>query len=257
MVDQVLPRLAVSEPAVYTIRVQGLLDPDWSGQLGDLHVAIESAGPASPVTRIAGRVADQAALNGTPNLLYQLGLPLLSLERLVGGRAYTFLDDAVRSTAWYSEVLAGGFRAGPREEKGMGPVEVIVVAFPGNQFKGDILPALHDIVDQGLIRIFDLVFVKKDAEGNVEAVELAEMDPTQGLQFEAVTDDVSGLLSPEDVQRVGEMMEPNSSGALLLFEHVWATRLQDAILGANGMLIFNERIPRDVVEEALSAAAEA
>ena len=138
----------------------------------------------------------------------------------------------------------------------VGPIEYLVVAFPGNKFKGEIIPALAELVENETIRILDLVFIIKDEEGNVAAVELAEVDPEDeaaGMTDIASID--SGLLNEDDIAIAAEALEPNSSAGLLVFENVWATRFAQAVLNADGRLVANERIPYDIVQAALAYAA--
>src|SRR5688500_19818271 len=117
-----------------------------------------------------------------------------------------------------------------------GPVDLVLLRFPGNQFTGEIAPALGDLVSSGTIRIIDLVFVTKDADGNVAGVELADLGDA-GAAFEDIDGEVSGLLTDEDIDAAGEELEPNSSAALLMFENAWAGRFVDAVLAANGELV--------------------
>lgn len=135
----------------------------------------------------------------------------------------------------------------------LGPVEMIVVAFPGNRFTGEVVPALQDLIDRGLIRVIDLVFVTKDADGTVAAVELSDVDPDLRAAFDPVVAELTGLVSEEDVEDLGEALDPDSSAAVLLFEHVWAGRFAEAVEGSGGELAFSMRIPRDVVAELTSA----
>ena len=137
----------------------------------------------------------------------------------------------------------------------IGPVEILVVAFPGNQFTGEVAPALADLVESGLIRVIDLVFVGKDAAGEVVAMELSELDEGIGAAFGAVVEEPSGLLSDEDIADLGADLEPNSSAALLLFEHVWAIRFRDALVNSGGELVASIRIPKEVVDEVVAGAA--
>jgi hypothetical protein len=136
----------------------------------------------------------------------------------------------------------------------MGPVEYLIVEFPGNQFKGEILPALIELTDNGTIRIIDLLFIKKDANGDVEWFELEAMAEAEASDFDDLDGEIDDLLNEEDVEIAAEMLEPNSSAAMLVFENVWATRLRDAIRDANGRLVDNARIPAEIVEAALEAA---
>jgi uncharacterized membrane protein len=138
----------------------------------------------------------------------------------------------------------------------IGPIEYVVVGFPGNKFKGEIIPALAELVENGTIRIIDLVFILKDEEGNVAAVELADLDPEDEATAMADISDVdAGLLNEDDIALAAEELEPNSSAGLLVFENVWATRFAEAVRNADGRLLANERIPYDVVQAALAYAA--
>ena len=131
----------------------------------------------------------------------------------------------------------------------LGPVELLVVKFPGNQFKGEIAPALTDLVENGTIRVIDILFANKDADGTVEMVEVNDLDDADVRRFDPVVTDVTDLLNAEDVDALTRALEPNSSAALLLFENTWATRFRDALVNANAELVLYERIPRAVIEE--------
>jgi hypothetical protein len=141
----------------------------------------------------------------------------------------------------------------------LGPVELLVVKFPGNQFKGEIAPALTDLVEQGTIRVIDILFVNKDADGTVEMVEINDLDDDNYTVFDPVVSDVTSLLTADDVAAFSAALEPNSSAALLLFENSWATRFRDALVNANAELVVSERLPRAAVEALLAerVAAEA
>jgi Family of unknown function (DUF6325) len=137
----------------------------------------------------------------------------------------------------------------------LGPIELLVVKFPGNQFKGEIAPALTELVEGGIIRVVDILFVRKGPDGAVEAVEINDLDDDDLAVFDPVIADVTGLLTDEDVRHFSQALENNSSAALLLFEHTWATRFRDAVLNAKGELLVSERIPKAVIDELLAAKA--
>jgi hypothetical protein len=138
----------------------------------------------------------------------------------------------------------------------VGPVEYMIVAFPGNQFKGEVIPALQELVDNGTINVIDLAFVIKDAEGNMAALEAGDLDSDVGAAFAKLGGANGGLLNQEDLEAAAEELEPNSSAALLVWEDVWATKLRDAILNAGGELLDLERLPGDVVQAAVDWAHE-
>ena len=136
----------------------------------------------------------------------------------------------------------------------IGPVEYLIVAFPGNQFKGEIIPALADLVEAGTIRIIDLAFVMKDADGAVVTAELGDLDSEVFKAFDALSPETMGLLNEEDLAAAGEELDPNSSAALLVWEDTWATTLRDAILNAGGEVLDLERVPYQVVNAAIEFA---
>ncbi len=137
---------------------------------------------------------------------------------------------------------------------GIGPVEYMVVAFPGNKFNGEVAPALGDLVDSGTIRIIDLAFVHKDGDGNVTAVELEDEGSEVFNAFQAVTADRGGLINDDDMMDIGEALDPDSSAAILVWEDLWATRFAEAVEGAGGVLVDIQRVPRDIVKAALEFA---
>src|SRR5262249_42351656 len=130
----------------------------------------------------------------------------------------------------------------------IGPVEYIIVAFDGNQFKGDILPALTRLQDDGLIRIIDLAVVSKDKHGNVTTFEGNERGTPVSVALAQLDTELTGLLSEEDLMAMAEELPNDCTAAAMLFEHVWATEFSQAVRNANGRLVANFRIPSDLVE---------
>jgi hypothetical protein len=135
----------------------------------------------------------------------------------------------------------------------LGPIDCLVVAFPGNQFKGEIAPAIGELVANGTVRIIDLVFVKKDADGSLEVVELGELSADEADPFDDVEGEVGELLSQDDLLLAAETLEPNSSAALLVWENVWARRVATAIRNAGGEVLMSERIPHEIVRAAVES----
>jgi Family of unknown function (DUF6325) len=133
-----------------------------------------------------------------------------------------------------------------------GPVEFLVLRFPGNQFTGEIVPALKELTDTGTVRIIDLLFAMKDADGNISMVEIDGLADTVQAELDPLAQTEDELLAEADALAIGEMLEPNSSAALLLFENTWAARFATAVSNANGELLLNERIPRIVIDEVLA-----
>ena len=135
---------------------------------------------------------------------------------------------------------------------GVGPVDVVIIGFPGNKFTGRIAPALMELVDSGTVRVLDLLFVMKDGDGVTTTIDLADLDPETGPAFLEVKVQEAGALGPEDAEEVADDLEPNTSALLIAFENTWAAEFVDAVRAADGVLIDQIRIPADVAEAALS-----
>jgi hypothetical protein len=138
----------------------------------------------------------------------------------------------------------------------IGPVEYLIVAFPGNRFTGEIAPALARQVEAGTIRIIDIAFVGKDESGDVAAFELSDLDPEVREGLENLGADASGLFNEEDLIAAGEELEPNSSAALLVWEEVWAREIAQAMRDSGGVLLDYDRVPHEVVQAAREWALE-
>jgi uncharacterized membrane protein len=137
-----------------------------------------------------------------------------------------------------------------------GPVELVVVEFSGNRFRGEIIPALLEVLQREIVRIVDLVFVRKDADGSAESVELSQVDPELARSIDPEIGAVTGLVSDSDLEEIGRGLAPNSSAVLLLFEHRWAERLTTAVAGAGGRIVDSIKIPAHVVNEIAESAEQ-
>ncbi len=134
----------------------------------------------------------------------------------------------------------------------LGPVDWIVVEFPGSKFNGQIAPALTDLVERDLIRVLDLVVLKKDPDGSVEAFEISDLDDGETGSLRSYDDTLAMLLSEDDVTAVGAALEPGSSAAVLVWENTWAAPFGAAVRHSGGQLVAGGRIPT----QALLAAIE-
>lgn len=132
----------------------------------------------------------------------------------------------------------------------IGPVEFLLLGFEGNRFDGRIAPAIADLVDKGFIRLLDLALVMKDADGEVAILEMQELPDDVAEAVRALAGEVRGLMSEADLLEVADSLEPSSSVAALLVEHIWSARFADAVRSAGGELLVSERIPGDLVDEA-------
>jgi len=135
----------------------------------------------------------------------------------------------------------------------LGPVDWIVVEFPGSRFNGQIAPALLDLVERDLIRVLDLLVLKKDADGSLEAFELSDLDEGEIGGLRTYESELAMLLSEEDVTSVAAAIEPGSSAAVLVWENTWAAPFASAVRRSGGQLVASGRIPI----QALLAAVEA
>lgn len=136
----------------------------------------------------------------------------------------------------------------------IGPVELLVVKFPGSQFRGDIVPALTDLVDRGLIRVIDIAFATRDEDGILTIMEMSQLEEAEMELFDLLVADVSSMLSEEDILTVAGELEAGSSAAVLLYEQPWAKDFADALRGANAEVIRHEMIPHELIELAAETA---
>jgi hypothetical protein len=135
----------------------------------------------------------------------------------------------------------------------LGPVDWIVVEFPGSKFNGEIAPALTDLVERDLVRVLDLLVLKKDSDGSLEAFELSDLDEGEIGELRSYETELAMLLSEEDVTAVAAAIEPGSSAAVLVWENSWAAPFASAVRRSGGQLVASGRIP----VQALLAAVEA
>ena len=135
----------------------------------------------------------------------------------------------------------------------LGPIDYVLVEWPGRRRPhGELAPHLVDLVDRGLIRILDLTFIEKDDEGNVAALEIADVggEVVELAVFEGAS---SGLIGAEDVDQAGAALEPGTAAALLVYENVWAAPFASAVRASGGQLVASGRIPVEDVLAALDA----
>lgn len=133
----------------------------------------------------------------------------------------------------------------------LAPVEYIVIDFPGNRFDGSIVPALVDLVERRVVRILDLVFVKKDDDGSITSFEFDQLDEVS--DFAALDGDAGGVLSDDDVLDLADAIPEGSSALFVVWEDLWAADLGRAVRGAGGDVVIGGRLPHHVVTEIISA----
>lgn len=135
----------------------------------------------------------------------------------------------------------------------LGPIDYLVVEFPGSKMTGEGLPLLVDLVDRGIIRILDFVFVKKELDGSVKGMAIADLDRDGKLDLAVFEGASSGLLGPEDLDEAGGVLEPGSSAGLLVYENRWAAPFASALRRGGGQVVASGRIPISDVVAALDA----
>lgn len=138
---------------------------------------------------------------------------------------------------------------------GVGPVDVVIIGFPGNKFTGRIAPALLELVDRGTIRVIDLLFVSKDVDGTLTTIAAADLEQDAAAGFVAVDIVMPGALGADDADEVSDDIPAGSSALVVAFENLWAAEFVDACRAADGFVIDQIRIPADVAEAVVGAGA--
>lgn len=139
----------------------------------------------------------------------------------------------------------------------MGPIDYIVVEFPGSKMTGEGFPLLIDLVDRGIIRILDLAFVTKNDDGSVVGIAISDFDGDGELDLAAFEGASSGLLGEDDVEEAASVLAPGSSAGILVYENVWAGPFAAALRRGGGQLVASGRIPVQAMLAALDAAESA
>jgi hypothetical protein len=132
----------------------------------------------------------------------------------------------------------------------IGPIDYLVVEFPGSRMTGEGLPLLVDLVDRGIIRILDLVFVKKELDGSVIGLAIADLDHDGELDLAVFEGASSGLLGNDDIDEASGVLEPGRSAGILVYENRWAAPFAAALRRGGGQLVASGRIP---VQDVLAA----
>ena len=136
----------------------------------------------------------------------------------------------------------------------MGPIDYLVVEFPGSRMTGEGLPLLVDLVDRGIIRILDLMFVKKELDGSMKGMAITDLDHDGTLDLAVFEGASSGLLDEDDVADAGGVLDPGSSAGILVYENVWAAPFATALRRGGAQLVASGRIPVQALLAAIDAA---
>jgi hypothetical protein len=144
------------------------------------------------------------------------------------------------------------------EADALGPVDYLVVEFPADRanFSGEMAAELRSLVDRELVRVLDLLLLRKELDGSLEAAELHEVDESDVGQLRALEADVAMLLAEEDVEAIGSSMERGTLAAVLVYENRWAAPFASAVRRSGGQLIASGRIPTQALLAAVGAESE-
>jgi hypothetical protein len=134
-----------------------------------------------------------------------------------------------------------------------GPIDFVLIEFPGDRFTGQAAAALLDLVDQGIVRIYDMLAIRKDEDGSFSGVEINDLSADEVGAFSAFSGARSGLVGDEDVAVAADAMEPGTVAALLVYENSWAIPFVAAARDAGGQVVASARIPAQDVMDALDA----
>lgn len=131
----------------------------------------------------------------------------------------------------------------------LGPTSVLAIEFKGKEFKGEILNALIELVNAGTVRVIDAVVVKKDAAGALSSYEVNQLPLNELKIFDPLKAEITGLLSNQDIQDMGALLDNNTAAGFLVLEQVWATKLAHAIQNTGGTVVLNRLLMPEVVAE--------
>jgi hypothetical protein len=129
------------------------------------------------------------------------------------------------------------------------PLEYALVEFPGNQFSGEIVPALLDLAERGIIRFVDIVFIRKDADGSTRTIELNDLDAASYQLFVPLGEQIESLFTEDDLTWAASQLPENSSAALFLWENVWMESIRNAMANSGAVFVERGQIPEDVIEQ--------
>jgi len=132
-----------------------------------------------------------------------------------------------------------------------GPIDFIALEFEGNKLTGDVFASLLELVEQKILRVVDLVVILKDEDGEVIAREMQELDDDHLIVVDPLQVVVTGILTEGDIEMVADELANNTAAAVLLIENLWAVKFKEAVIAEDGRLLMQERIPHEVVLEAL------
>jgi len=131
----------------------------------------------------------------------------------------------------------------------IGPLEYIVIGCPANQFASEIVPELNSIQEQGFVQVVDLLFIRKDANNTITVLEMKDLNEEELASFGSIKDRLMGLITHEDIVTLSSAVPPDTSAAIVLLEHLWIGRLEEAVARANGVVYIGGMVPPTAQEQ--------
>ena len=131
----------------------------------------------------------------------------------------------------------------------IGPLEFVVIGCKGQQFTSEIVPELNAIQEKGLIRVVDLIFVRKDTDGTVKALEVHDLNDEELAAFDPIKEDLMRILTPQDISLLTEAIPPDTSAVIVLLEHAWIVRLTESLNRADAVLLAGGMVPQTAMEQ--------
>jgi hypothetical protein len=143
-------------------------------------------------------------------------------------------------------------------EEAFGPIDVVVIGYPpGAPMTGEAIPILLDLVDRGIIRVLDALFIRKDDDGTFSGFDLADVNEDTAGDLTAFAGASTGMLHDDDAALAAAELEPGSAAVMIVYENRWAASFVSAVRRNGGVLIANERIGVEALMDALDAAEAA
>ena len=131
----------------------------------------------------------------------------------------------------------------------LGPLEYMVIGCPGNQFKSEIVPELSSIQEKGLIRVVDVLFVRKNADNTVTVLEVSDLEGDELVAFSPMQESLSGLLTQQDIMTLSSTLPSDTSATIVLLEHLWLQALEKAVDRVNGVVYVGGMIPYSTLQQ--------
>jgi len=140
------------------------------------------------------------------------------------------------------------------QQDAIGPIDFAVLEFPGNRFNGEIAPAITDLIAKGTIRVLDIAFISKDADGDMTVIEIEDLDEDQIGSLGGLTPYLADIVSEEDLVNAAEVLVPNSSALLIVWENTWMGPFVHAVRESGGALVASGRIPANEILDLLESS---